>query len=149
MQCLSSAFLKAENNNESIVPTHGNCPGCGTELQWVDLVKDLSLRVRGEKEMKAIFKPKRGQKTPAGAVFNEDAEQSTDDEDMLGLVLEDDSDLQELSESNDEEIDGRHTTSVASGSRHQSAIFKRTNRAMTYSEPVIDDSDWENAEVLT
>ena len=44
--CLSKAFLGGKGDS-SVLPVSGDCPRCKTRLQWVDLVKELSLRTRG------------------------------------------------------------------------------------------------------
>ncbi|KAF2205612.1 structure-specific endonuclease subunit SLX1, partial [Delitschia confertaspora ATCC 74209] len=62
LTCLSREFLKEENNHDALIPIEGTCPGCRTKLPWVTLMKELSLRVRGEKEIEALFKPKRRKK---------------------------------------------------------------------------------------
>ncbi|KAF1962469.1 structure-specific endonuclease subunit SLX1 [Byssothecium circinans] len=62
MRCLSTRFLAEEKNHDSLIPLEGTCPGCKSPLQWTTLVKEMSLRTRGEKEIEAMFKPKRRKK---------------------------------------------------------------------------------------
>lgn len=57
LQCFASRFLGGSENE--LVPIRGHCPNCTTELRWVDLVRELSLRIRGEARLAEIFKPKR------------------------------------------------------------------------------------------
>ncbi|EMC93774.1 hypothetical protein BAUCODRAFT_47071, partial [Baudoinia panamericana UAMH 10762] len=59
VECLSARFLAVEHDQDAIVPISGSCPGCGSQLQWVDLVKELSLRMRGPKQLEALFKARR------------------------------------------------------------------------------------------
>ena len=47
MTCLSRSFLDYSEGDSSILPMFGDCPCCKARLQWVDLVKELSLRIRG------------------------------------------------------------------------------------------------------
>ena len=47
LTCLSKLFLKKGGVDSSILPISGDCPCCKTRLYWVDLVKELSLRLRG------------------------------------------------------------------------------------------------------
>lgn len=142
LHCLSSVFLRDEKQNDTLVPTHGKCPSCNTELQWIDLVKDLSLRMRGEKEVKAIFKPKRGKKAIATAAAEVDLDESADEDGPLDLVLEDD-EWQRLSESSDDEAEEDNARS------NPSAAYKRQATGASSREPVIEDSDWDEAELLT
>lgn len=56
MSCLATRFMKDEGQHDSIMPTSGRCPRCKSELQWVDLVKEMSLRTNGEKEVAQLMK---------------------------------------------------------------------------------------------
>ncbi|RAR03660.1 GIY-YIG catalytic domain containing protein [Stemphylium lycopersici] len=60
--CLSQKFLAEEGNKDAFVPIQGRCPSCDSSLQWSDMMKELSLRMHGEEEIKAMFKKKRGKK---------------------------------------------------------------------------------------
>ncbi|KAK5119917.1 hypothetical protein LTR85_007243 [Meristemomyces frigidus] len=146
IECLSARFLQAGSNREAIVPTSGNCPGCATKLQWVDLVKELSLRMRGEKEVNAIFKKRRRTKKQADAAAADEAsEESAEDEEMDDAIPQDD--WHELPESSDVDIDEPVMRSDPSPAL-KSKAFKRPAPATSYSKPVIEDSDWDKAEVL-
>ena len=57
--CLSRVFLEEEDNREAFIPTGGTCPGCHTVLPWITLVKELSLRKRGQDEIELLFEQKR------------------------------------------------------------------------------------------
>lgn len=70
LSCLSSHFLKHERTNQgihgedddlilSIVPIEGHCPGCDEKLKWVDIVKEVTLRMRGQKEVEKLLKKPR------------------------------------------------------------------------------------------
>lgn len=145
MQCLSKSWLK--DGEDSLVPTHGTCPGCQSELQWVDLVKDLSLRMRGEKEITAVFKPKRSKKAAVGTAVAPDLDESEEDDDPMDMVLqEEDDEWQKLEESSDDELD---IAKVRNNSGNGSAVFNRPSATTQYSDRVIEDSDWDEAEVLT
>ncbi|EGP84857.1 unnamed protein product [Zymoseptoria tritici ST99CH_1A5] len=146
LQCLSSAFLKAEGSADALVPTKGQCPECKGELHWVDLAKELSLRMRGEKEVKALFKPKRGKKAAAPSAVQDESEVSSDD-DPLDLVPEDEDEWQVQADSSDDEIDRNKIRSDPSVGR-ASAAFRRPALVQSYSEPVIEDSEWDDAELV-
>lgn len=102
LTCLATHFLATEpkstatNSKDSIpslLPTTGTCPTCSTPLHWHPLVQELSLRMRGAKEVQALFKVPRSRKRKsdeqavAGAVEDEGAEESElelQDEDVDG-----------------------------------------------------------------
>jgi structure-specific endonuclease subunit SLX1 len=62
MSCLSRRFLAEDGSSNALIPIEGTCPGCQSRLKWSRLVKELSLRTRGQKEMETMFKPKRRKK---------------------------------------------------------------------------------------
>ncbi|KAF1967267.1 hypothetical protein BU23DRAFT_542987 [Bimuria novae-zelandiae CBS 107.79] len=91
IQCLSNWFLAQENTQDAMIPIEGTCPGCHTPLNWSTLVKELSLRARGQKEIEAMFKPKRKRKAD-GAPESEVAEPEEldeEDEDLDETWVED------------------------------------------------------------
>jgi structure-specific endonuclease subunit SLX1 len=47
MNCLSTHFLADDTKRDVILPIQGQCPKCQARLQWTDLVRELSLRMRG------------------------------------------------------------------------------------------------------
>jgi structure-specific endonuclease subunit SLX1 len=57
LSCLSQHFLDGEANKEAIIPIQGNCKDCGSLVRWVDIMKDVTLRMRGEKEATKLLKP--------------------------------------------------------------------------------------------
>ncbi|KAH6664512.1 hypothetical protein B0J14DRAFT_247072 [Halenospora varia] len=57
LTCLSKHFLG--DDEDALVPITGKCPGCETELIWTDVVKELTLRTRGQKEVQKLLKAKR------------------------------------------------------------------------------------------
>lgn len=52
-------MLHHEEDREVVVPIQGRCPQCGGHIQWVDMMKELSLRERGAKEVEALLKVKK------------------------------------------------------------------------------------------
>jgi structure-specific endonuclease subunit SLX1 len=80
--CLSRHFLKGEAQ-DVLVPIKGHCPGCKAESIWADVVKELSLRMRGQKEVEKLLKVKRVKKaksTAAQAVIDSDGDDEAVDE---------------------------------------------------------------------
>ena len=161
--CLSTHLLRAEHGaQDAIVPTCGHCPSCKVSLNWADLVKDLSLRVRGEKEVTALFKePKRRKKsakesTKSAAATNHDEAEELDvladesdpeidlDDVLLQSDYEDVDQIQATPSGGDDwklvdELDEQDTPRVVA-STSSSAV--KTRKA------VIEDSDWDEAEVI-
>lgn len=69
LTCLSRKFLADGGDGDAVIPLEGKCPGCRTRLEWSTLTKELSLRIRGHKEVAALFKerkPKKEKQTNAG-----------------------------------------------------------------------------------
>jgi len=54
--CLASRFLKDEGTNTKIIPTSGTCPSCRSRLEWSTLMREISLRTRGQKEVEKLIK---------------------------------------------------------------------------------------------
>ncbi|GAW18325.1 hypothetical protein ANO14919_078000 [Xylariales sp. No.14919] len=62
-----SRHLLGSNPGEDIIPISGCCPKCGGEVIWGDMMKETSLRLRGQKEIEKLFKKPRKRKAPARA----------------------------------------------------------------------------------
>ena len=62
MSCMSRRFVAEDGSRDSLIPIEGTCPGCQSRLKWSTLIKELSLRTRGQQEMEAMSKPKRRKK---------------------------------------------------------------------------------------
>lgn len=76
LTCLSGNFLDADSRrgegnqspqdtsagDGSVLPLSGMCKGCGENVKWVDLVKELTLRMRGAAEVERLLKPPRQKK---------------------------------------------------------------------------------------
>ncbi|RMY62000.1 hypothetical protein D0865_00678 [Hortaea werneckii] len=156
LDCLSKHFLDTSNDRDTMLPTSGNCPECGNKLQWIDLVKELSLRMRGEKEIKAIFKKRRRTKKQMDAeasAANDMSELSAEDEPMEDLVPEDDDVWHQLPESSDvEELEApKHATAFHSdpNAAVNRPTWTRKEPRTPDPEPVIEDSDADDWAVLT
>jgi structure-specific endonuclease subunit SLX1 len=46
------------SDDGSVLPSLCKCPSCGGEIRWGDMMKELSLRVRGPKEVERLLKKK-------------------------------------------------------------------------------------------
>lgn len=92
LTCLSAVFT---SDTDLIVPKSGRCPKCKSEQQWPDLMKVLTLRMRGEKELNKLLKKRRkGAAAVAAEILDEEEDEDEDDgsEDELveGIINEDD-----------------------------------------------------------
>ncbi|RMZ16981.1 hypothetical protein D0862_00968 [Hortaea werneckii] len=156
IDCLSKRFLDTSRDGDAMLPTSGNCPECGNKLQWVDLVKELSLRMRGEKEIKALFKKRRRTKKQMDAeasAADHASELSAEDEPMDDLVPEDDDVWHQLPESSDvEELEAPKLASAFHSDPNPAVsrpTFARKELRTPDPEPVIEDSDADDWAVLT
>lgn len=88
LSCLSARFLR-DTNPDTMVPKDGRCPSCSTKLQWADLMRVLSLRSRGEKQVQQLLKKRnRGTIAVAAELLEEDSVDESDDseEDAMDVV---------------------------------------------------------------
>ncbi|KAG9250291.1 GIY-YIG catalytic domain-containing protein [Emericellopsis atlantica] len=46
----------------NVLPSSCTCPSCGGEIRWIDLVKELSLRLRGPKDVEKLLETKKRRK---------------------------------------------------------------------------------------
>lgn len=166
MTCLAQSFLDKEQHENAVIPISGKCQQCKSELQWVDLVKEMSLRLRGEAEIaKLLRKPKvpkaKTIKGKEGLLADAAAEPTVDeaDEDYNHNLEEDDSDTTSAFEEplpddwHFQENDGDDNISITSETSNASAWLDPISYANPIDssprlEVVIDDSDWDDVEVL-
>ncbi|KAI1414412.1 structure-specific endonuclease subunit SLX1, partial [Hypoxylon sp. FL1857] len=57
-----SRHMLGEEAGEDIIPISGHCPQCKGGVVWGDLMKEMSLRVRGAKEVQRLLKKPRKRK---------------------------------------------------------------------------------------
>ncbi|KAB5575566.1 hypothetical protein GE09DRAFT_1092519 [Coniochaeta sp. 2T2.1] len=62
-----SRHLLPEGEKESILPVEGTCPKCNGPVRWGDMMTELTLRMRGQKEVDKLLKKKREVKAKAKA----------------------------------------------------------------------------------
>jgi len=119
-------------------------------VQWADLVRDLSLRIRGQKELEALFKTKRKKATKA----------STDSDSMTvaaKAVANHDHDAENNSDTSEED-DWTHIDDIpgedepmsegTSGDIPIPCSAGKEMRAAPKLGDIIEDSDWDGAELL-
>ncbi|KAL8935413.1 MAG: hypothetical protein Q9211_004711 [Gyalolechia sp. 1 TL-2023] len=148
---------------KALLPIKSRCPQCHVEHRWIDLVRELSLRVRGKNDIAQILKERRVRKIKATedhilsadplAITGGD-EAARDNQMLAGSVVADD--LLAMDSEDDPLPDdwhelGEDSQSVAStdsrvSSRHGSPI-RHTQRRQQL-PAVIEDSEWDSAEIL-
>lgn len=67
LSCWSRHFLRGEDEGV-IVPIQGECPKCKGEVHWGEMMRELTLRVRGQKEVDKLLRRKRRRGAAKGAV---------------------------------------------------------------------------------
>ncbi|KAI9880909.1 MAG: Slx4p interacting protein [Pleopsidium flavum] len=169
MTCLSSRFLAKNGLTEALIPAEGLCPTCKTQIRWVDLMREMTLRMRGEKEMERLLKKRRERKAKAAtgkqapsisvADHEDDVEaeedlQADEEEAAGGLRAADVADAS-LSDDGwqyrmDEDDD---IMSVISADTDTSRAFPadspcKLRLQSARSETIIEETDWDDAEVL-
>jgi len=161
LACLSQRFLKDEAN--ALVPVNGQCPTCKAEVRWVDVVKELSLRIRGQKVVEKLLKGKRVRKGKAvtGAEAT-DIEDEDDEDEEYEMEDEMEGEIEMLRENGLGKIsadvgDTWHEIDASDDSDTGSIISNasKTKPATSYKGiqaiglgTVIEDSDWDDAEML-
>ena len=147
LDCFASSFLGGDSR--SLVPIDGKCPGCGSALRWIDLVKELSLRMRAPKEVEAIMKPKKSRGTKKAdqslaAIGMNELSEDGDDDAQGDLPMEDGWD--HISDDSEADV-GPHVANSDPGTRFRYPAGLDT-KLTVLSEPLIEDSDWDEAEVV-
>lgn len=159
MTCLSQHFLEGEKNKQSdehLVPIKGLCPGCKTEIRWSDVVKELSLRIRGQTLVEKLLKPKRVKKgkdvaASQAVVESEDDDVDEEEEDYINMG---EIEPQTLGEEEGNEFenyfdsDDSDALSIISLTSNGSKKPKKTSGPKTKSRriTVIEDSDIDEGE---
>lgn len=148
--CLSEAFLKSIDDSDILIPTSGVCPACKTVVSWPLMMQELSLRNRAENEVRTILrrKEKRNRKeiansssakdkaAPARQASIESSQQAPGDQ---GCTLTTEDPL--LDDGWYEEVD------MESDTEH-GAQRRRSPPPPSRLEIVIEDSDWDDAEII-
>lgn len=69
LSCWGRHLLRHEDAGEDgvLLPIDGQCPRCKGQVQWADMMKELTLRTRGQKDVEKLLKTKRKRATKAKA----------------------------------------------------------------------------------
>lgn len=83
LTCLAGRFIGPSADTDAataVLPTQGSCPRCKKAVRWIDVVKEASLRERGEKEVAKLLDVRRDKKTNKNRTKNPRTEVLTDDD---------------------------------------------------------------------
>lgn len=140
--CLSTRFLK-EANTEALVPVEGRCPSCRTKLKWADLMRVLSLTLRGEKEVNKLMKKRKKSSAEAASQMLDEESMSEDDAPDTDVELVEDDLVDENQSESEMDDDDASVSSVGSSQASQPPAL-RTAAAQSIAnllEIVIEDSE--------
>jgi structure-specific endonuclease subunit SLX1 len=147
LQCLSAEFVRQENGNatneDSVVPLEGSCPSCNTPTNWRTLVQELSLRTRGQKEVEKLSKKPRKKKG--------DAVEAVGFVPMTDGLLQEAMDLEsDADESDDEQRFRKFEEEAIKTASQDLATETSTSDQRQKGSPIpyVNDSDWDDVEVL-
>ncbi|KAL8653624.1 MAG: hypothetical protein Q9226_003776 [Calogaya cf. arnoldii] len=166
MPCLAKKWLQDQPSPESLLPVSGTCRQCTREHHWVDLVKEASIRGRGGEDLAKLMKEPGTRKSKVterstssnnrntvskAGVPPKDLqvvlEDSLTDIDLLAADPEDDplpDGWQELVDDDD----NMSVTSIESGIPSRSGSPHPLSKQPQKLEVVIEDSEWDSAEIL-
>ena len=160
MTCLATRFLEAEKRGLSVIPRAGTCPHCRSELQWIDLVKEMSLRVRGKSELARLTKKRkmpetRAQKEDLFLPYSEELNQDASERPMHYDAFDSPSDYEEPLPRNwdyqDHDEDGE---SLVDNFVFDNSMFNSISKigtgtsSISRSEIEIQDSELDDTEIL-
>ncbi|RYP76212.1 hypothetical protein DL769_003683 [Monosporascus sp. CRB-8-3] len=60
-----SRHMLGEGNNDHVLPITGRCPRCKGDAVWGDMMRELTLRIRGPKEVERLLKKPRRRRAQA------------------------------------------------------------------------------------
>ena len=146
MNCLASHFLKSFGSGAAVLPTEGTCPGCKAELQWIDIVKELSLRTRGGKAVVHLLKEPRTQ-TLKGSKAIESGAPQVDEDDLDGGATDDDLPDDWLYQEEDDLMSVTSATSGRSDNKDVASPIRPSTKEPRL-KAVIEDSEWDEADIL-
>ena len=73
----------AGNDSNEMIPEHGVCPSCKQSHPWSELMQQVTLRTRGEKEARKILSKKaRSRAATVAAILEAESEEDEEDEAM-------------------------------------------------------------------
>ena len=169
LSCLAQHFRAGTTGDEdAVLPMEGDCPACKASIPWLDVVRELTLRVRAP-EVNALLRPPRAKRAKPGKPGRSEVARDAATEMRLSESSEDESDASEsaaaLAPTSSPRTDWRYvdeddsddlmsvasTTSDAPSTTlpHRKvvpSVCRRDEKKRL--DRVIEDSDWDDAEVL-
>jgi structure-specific endonuclease subunit SLX1 len=180
LSCLSKTFLDEESTEEQgwesggddgleeLIPISGTCKDCGQTVKWLDVVKEVTLRTRGPKEIEKLLKnPRRNAemkrrrnedaKTTAEESEVEESDDLADDDneedgkedldiikdDTRSLVHADNDDQWCTIDDSDDDMSSMASTNSVYASPDRASYWGRKEL-----RTVLEDKDWDDAMVL-
>lgn len=151
--CLSAKFLENADDPDTFVPTQGTCPACKEVVQWPIMMQELSFRSRAKKEVQAILRrkekrerkesakqsPSKKSKTKASNVRKSSVEPTFDDQSQPAP--------DDMSQ-DDPQLDENWCEAVEVESDTEFGTRQHSSPASSILEIVIEDSEWEDAELV-
>ena len=141
VSCLSKSFVT--NQSGDVVPVRGKCPSCHSEVEWVEMMKELSLRTRGAKAVEQLLRKRRKAKAAVAAGLSV-AESDADDDEEAEDHDEDALTMDDIG-SDAESDDAKSVTSNDSSVSHAMQLPVSSQKRM---EVVIDDSEDDDIVIL-
>lgn len=151
--CLSQRFSEESGAAESILPSSGTCPECKSQLDWAMLMKEATLRIRGKTEIIKLLKKKRKRGKTATTVAevaaaldaNEDPEEGDSEDQKLTAA--------NVARKSGDWLEGMRDDDSLSISSADSNISRTSTTDGTRAdrptlEKIIEDSDWDDVEIL-
>ena len=161
--CLAARFLEEDDTGNSVLPTSGKCPKCSADLQWIDLVKEMTFRARGEKEVAQLMRTRKKNEDETSTESKEtqnrfgaeDVNGHESNEALVGKGLsagsvtdESIADDWQYQEGDDEDTMSVSSTASAFSERVGVANPSKKPSATPRFEIVIEDSEGDDADVI-
>ncbi|KIW68705.1 hypothetical protein PV04_04629 [Phialophora macrospora] len=148
--CLADASLQRSQSASSIVPDTAACPSCTKETPWVELMRQVTLRNRGVKEVKKLLSRKGKKSTAAVAAeimdtYSEDSDSECEEEPLTAKHVVDEG--YQVSSDDDDELSVASADSFVSGTsdreggRRPGSVAAAGERPKVMLERVIEDSE--------
>ncbi|KKZ68831.1 hypothetical protein EMCG_00002 [[Emmonsia] crescens] len=156
--CLSSHFLEATGFDGKLVPREGTCPACHKKLEWPILMKEITLRLRGQEEIKRLFRRRRrAEGARKGQSLNSEDESdasktSTALRNCAGLWVDNCNVMvirSSFDRGGDTNSDNDYVRTITPGIElYQRRPNTKTKRLIPYKCATANKSDWDNVEII-
>lgn len=156
--CLSAKFLESTDDPDCLVPTRGACPACEMVVSWPIMMQELTVRNRAEEEAQSILrrKERRERKDAPKSSTSKKGKGKTSHVRMSSIepMFDGASDrtqdtIRQLDHTDpllDDDWFGE--IDIGSESEYGDRERSRSPRAPSRLEIVIEDSEWDDAELI-